>query len=60
MNNSATVFKLTVPLNRPPYPINQIASVHIAVTNVIFIIPSIAGETFTGLQRKFSEKNIYI
>src|ERR1019366_7306004 len=41
-----TVFKLTVPLSPPPYPINQITGVHIAATNLVFTIPSIAGETY--------------
>jgi uncharacterized repeat protein (TIGR03803 family) len=41
-----TVFKLTVPLSPPPYPINQITGVHLAATNIIFNIPSIAGETY--------------
>jgi uncharacterized repeat protein (TIGR03803 family) len=46
INNSGTVFRLTVPLNSPPYPINQITSVQVAATNVVFNIPSIAGETY--------------
>jgi uncharacterized repeat protein (TIGR03803 family) len=41
-----TVFKLTVPLSPPPWPINQITGVHLAATNIIFNIPSIAGETY--------------
>jgi uncharacterized repeat protein (TIGR03803 family) len=41
-----TVFRLAVPLSPPPYPINQITSVHIAATNVVFSISSIAGETY--------------
>ncbi len=45
-NNKVTVFKLTGPLNPPPYPNNQITSAHIAVTNAIFTIPSISGETY--------------
>jgi uncharacterized repeat protein (TIGR03803 family) len=44
--NYGTVFKLTVPLNPPPYPINQITSAHVAATNLIFTIPSIAGEMY--------------
>jgi hypothetical protein len=28
--NDGTVFKLTVPVNPPPYPINQITNVHIS------------------------------
>jgi uncharacterized repeat protein (TIGR03803 family) len=38
-----TVFKLTVALNPPP---NQISGIHFSVTNIIFGIPSIAGETY--------------
>src|ERR1017187_8707889 len=45
-NSVGTVFKLTVPLNPPPYPINQITNVQVASTNIIFTIPSIAGETY--------------
>jgi uncharacterized repeat protein (TIGR03803 family) len=45
-NSHGTVFRLTVPLNPPPYPINQITSALIAATNIIFTIPSIAGETY--------------
>jgi uncharacterized repeat protein (TIGR03803 family) len=45
-NNEGIVFKLTVPLSPPPYPINQITGVHLAATNIIFSIPSIAGETY--------------
>jgi uncharacterized repeat protein (TIGR03803 family) len=45
-SNSGTVFRLSVPLNPPPYPINQITSAQIAATNIIFTIPSIAGETY--------------
>jgi hypothetical protein len=41
-----TVIKLTVPLNTPPYPINQITSAHRTATNITFNIPSIAGETY--------------
>jgi len=45
-NNAGAAFKLTVSLKPPPYPINQITNVHLAVTNVILTIPSIAGETY--------------
>ena len=45
-NETGTVFRFTVPLNPAPYPINQITSVHIAATNIIFSILSIAGETY--------------
>jgi uncharacterized repeat protein (TIGR03803 family) len=41
-----TVFKLTVPLNPPPYPINQITGVQLSGTNVVFNVLSIAGETY--------------
>jgi uncharacterized repeat protein (TIGR03803 family) len=43
---NGTVFKLTVPLSPPPYPINQITSAQIATPNIIFTIPSIAYETY--------------
>jgi len=45
-NNDGTVFKLTVSLNPPPYPINQITEVQLSDTNIVFNIPSIAGETY--------------
>jgi uncharacterized repeat protein (TIGR03803 family) len=45
-NNDGTVFKLTVPLSPPPYPINQITGVQLAGTNVVFNVVSIAGETY--------------
>jgi uncharacterized repeat protein (TIGR03803 family) len=45
-NNLGTVFKLTVPLSPPPYPINQITGVHVAATNIVFNVVSIAGETY--------------
>jgi uncharacterized repeat protein (TIGR03803 family) len=41
-----TVFRLTVPLNPPPYPINQITEVQLAGSNIVFHIPSIAYETY--------------
>jgi uncharacterized repeat protein (TIGR03803 family) len=41
-----TVFKLTFPLNPPPYPINQITGVQLSSTNIVFSIPSIAYETY--------------
>jgi hypothetical protein len=45
------VFELTVSLSPvslspPPYPINQITSARKSATNIIFTIPSIAGETY--------------
>jgi uncharacterized repeat protein (TIGR03803 family) len=42
-NNIGTMFKLTVPLNPPP---NQISGVQLSGMNIIFSIPSIAGETY--------------
>jgi uncharacterized repeat protein (TIGR03803 family) len=41
-----TVFKLTFPLNPPPYPINQVTGAKLAGSNIVFNIPSIAGETY--------------
>jgi len=41
-----TVFKLTVPLDPPSYPINQITGIQLADTNVILNILSVAGETY--------------
>jgi hypothetical protein len=40
------VFRFTVPLNPPPYPVNQITSALIAATNIVLAIPSIEGETY--------------
>jgi uncharacterized repeat protein (TIGR03803 family) len=45
-NDNGTVFKLTVPLGSPPYPINQITGIRLAVASIILTIPSIAGETY--------------
>jgi uncharacterized repeat protein (TIGR03803 family) len=45
-NNDGTVIKLTVPLNPPPYPINQITGIQLLGTNIVFKIPSIAYETY--------------
>jgi uncharacterized repeat protein (TIGR03803 family) len=45
-NSAGTLFKYGTPLSPPPYPINQITGVQIAGTNIIFSIPSIAGETY--------------
>ena len=45
-NDNGTVFKLTIPLNPPPFPINQITGVQLSGTNIIFNIPSIAYETY--------------
>ncbi|MGD0058186.1 MAG: choice-of-anchor tandem repeat GloVer-containing protein [Verrucomicrobiia bacterium] len=44
--NSGTVFRISVPLKSPPYPINQITGVGLSGTNVVFNVPSIAGETY--------------
>jgi uncharacterized repeat protein (TIGR03803 family) len=41
-----TVFKLTVPLSPPPYPINQITGIQKSGTNIVFNVVSIAGETY--------------
>ena len=45
-SSNGTVFKLTVPLKPPPYPINQITGVHVTGAKIVFNIPSIAGETY--------------
>jgi uncharacterized repeat protein (TIGR03803 family) len=45
-NNRGIVFKLMFPLNPPPYPINYITAVHVAATNIVFNVASIAGETY--------------
>jgi uncharacterized repeat protein (TIGR03803 family) len=42
-NKFGTVFKLTVPLNPPA---NQVSSFQPAGANVVFTIPSVAGETY--------------
>jgi uncharacterized repeat protein (TIGR03803 family) len=41
-----TVFKLTIPLNPPPYPINQITGAQMSGTNIVFNVVSIAYETY--------------
>ena len=45
-HTNGTVFKLTVPLNPPPYPINQITGIQKSGTNIVFKVVSIAGETY--------------
>src|ERR1019366_2301210 len=45
-NDSGTVFKFSVPLGPPPYPINQITGIQKSGTNAVLTIPSIAGETY--------------
>jgi hypothetical protein len=40
------VFRFSVPLSAPPYPINQITGVQVANTNVVLNVVSIAGETY--------------
>ena len=40
---NGTVFKLVVPLNPPA---NQISAIQLSGTNVVFTIPSVAGETY--------------
>jgi uncharacterized repeat protein (TIGR03803 family) len=46
INNSGTVYRLSVPLSPPPYPINHITGVQMSGTNIVFNIPSIASETY--------------
>ncbi len=46
INSDGTVIKLTVPLNPPPYPINQITGVQLSGVDIVFRIPSIAYETY--------------
>jgi uncharacterized repeat protein (TIGR03803 family) len=49
-NGEGTVFELTVPLNPPPYPINQISAIQffniLDSTIVALPIASVAGETY--------------
>ena len=45
-NTYGTVFKLSVPLNPPPWPINQITGVQPSGSDIVFNIPSVAGETY--------------
>jgi len=45
-NEVGTVFRFSVLLSPPPWPINQITNVLIAATNIVFAVPSIAGETY--------------
>ena len=45
-NGSGTVYRLSIPLKPPPYPINQITGIQFSGTNIIFAIPSIAYETY--------------
>jgi uncharacterized repeat protein (TIGR03803 family) len=45
-NNQGIVFRFSVPLYAPPYPINQITGVQTTATNIVFSIPSVAGETY--------------
>jgi uncharacterized repeat protein (TIGR03803 family) len=45
-NNYGTVYRVSVPLNSPPYPINQITGVQLSGTNLVVSIPSIAYETY--------------
>jgi len=46
ISGCGTVFKLTVPLSPPPYPINQITGIQLSGTNIVFNVLSIAGETY--------------
>jgi uncharacterized repeat protein (TIGR03803 family) len=41
-----TVFRLSLPLDPAPFPINQITAVRVVGTNIVFRIPSIAGEKY--------------
>ena len=43
LNNSGTVFRLTVPLNPPP---NQISGIQTAGSDHVLTVPSVAGETY--------------
>jgi uncharacterized repeat protein (TIGR03803 family) len=45
-SGSGTVFRLAVPLNPAPWPINQITQLNVSGTNIVYAIPSIAGETY--------------
>jgi uncharacterized repeat protein (TIGR03803 family) len=45
-NGLGTVFRFSIPLNSPPYPINEITGVQLSGTNVVFNVVSIAGETY--------------
>jgi uncharacterized repeat protein (TIGR03803 family) len=44
--DSGTVFRFSVSLSPPPYPINQITGIQKSGTNTVLTIPSIAGETY--------------
>jgi uncharacterized repeat protein (TIGR03803 family) len=46
-NGNGTVFSLTLAaVSQPPFPTNQITKIQLSGTNVIFTIPSVAGETY--------------
>ncbi|HTS18728.1 MAG TPA: choice-of-anchor tandem repeat GloVer-containing protein [Verrucomicrobiae bacterium] len=45
-NNGGAIFKLTIPLAPPPWPINQITGVQPFGSDMVFNIVSIAGETY--------------
>jgi uncharacterized repeat protein (TIGR03803 family) len=45
-SGAGTVFRFSVPLSPPPYPINQITGIQKSGTNVVFSVVSIAGETY--------------
>lgn len=45
-NNMGTVFRFSIPLSAPPFPINQISQVQRTGNDIIFSIPSVAGETY--------------
>jgi uncharacterized repeat protein (TIGR03803 family) len=46
LNKSGTVFRLSVPLNPPAWPIDQITNVQAVSTSMVFGVVSIAGETY--------------
>jgi hypothetical protein len=45
-SGSGSVFRISIPLNPAPYPINQITRIQTAGTNIVFNVVSIAGETY--------------
>ncbi|MGA2605130.1 MAG: choice-of-anchor tandem repeat GloVer-containing protein [Verrucomicrobiia bacterium] len=45
-NNAGVVFKITVPLAPPPWPINQITGVQPSGNDIVFNVVSIACETY--------------
>jgi hypothetical protein len=43
---SGTVYRLSVPLNPPPCPIDQITGIQPSGSDIVFTIPSIAYKTY--------------